>query len=546
MLPVSPCSPDRYSSIRSRERMTLQASPTTMQSDTHTEEKTPVRAAQYVRMSTEQQQYSTENQADVIKEYADARGYDIVKTYTDAGKSGLRVEGRDALKRLLEDVQSGQIDYEAILVYDVSRWGRFQDSDESAYYEYICKRAGLQIEYCAEQFENDGSPVSTIIKGVKRAMAGEYSRELSAKVFKGQCKLIQMGYRQGGPAGFGLRRMLIDQAGQPKSLLKRGEHKSLQTDRVILVPGPEEEVEVVRSIYRMFLEDNCSEREVAQILNDRDLFTDVGRPWSRGSVHQILTNEKYIGNNVWNRVSFKLKKNRVVNPPDRWVRSDGVFDPLVQPELFFTVKGIIQERNRRFTDEEMVERLRSILGAHGYLSGALINDSDGVPSSGAYRSRFGSLVRAYQMAGYTPDRDYEYIEINRRLRHVYPHLLGDVVQDLESVGATIEQDVRSNLLLINGLYSAAIVLTRCRQTASGSLRWLIRLGETPPADIVIVVRMDPANDQPSDYYLIPRLDIEWSKLLLHEHNGAYIDTYRFETLAFFLGMAECVRIEEAA
>ncbi len=121
-----------------------------------TEDKRPVRAAQYVRMSTEHQQYSTENQADVIKEYADARGYVIVKTYKDKGKSGLRVEGRDALKRLLEDVQSGHIDYEAILVYDVSRWGRFQDSDESAYYEYICKRAGIQIEYCAEQFENDG------------------------------------------------------------------------------------------------------------------------------------------------------------------------------------------------------------------------------------------------------------------------------------------------------------------------------------------------------------------------------------------------------
>lgn len=70
-------------------------------------------------------------------------------------------------------------DFNFILVYDVSRWGRFQDADESAYYEYICKRAGINVAYCAEQFENDGSPVSTIVKGVKRAMAGEYSRELS-------------------------------------------------------------------------------------------------------------------------------------------------------------------------------------------------------------------------------------------------------------------------------------------------------------------------------------------------------------------------------
>jgi DNA invertase Pin-like site-specific DNA recombinase len=182
-------------------------------------------------MSTEHQQYSTENQADVLRVYALARGYEIVKTYADEGKSGLRIEGRAALKLLLEDVVSGKADYQAVLVYDISRWGRFQDSDESAYYEHTCKRAGIRVIYCAEQFENDGSPVSTIIKGVKRAMAGEYSRELSAKVFKGQCKLIELGYRQGGPAGFGLRRMLRDQKGDAKGLLARGEHKSIQTDR---------------------------------------------------------------------------------------------------------------------------------------------------------------------------------------------------------------------------------------------------------------------------------------------------------------------------
>src|SRR5712672_3563506 len=162
----------------------------------------------------------------------------IVRTYADAGKSGLRIDGRDAVKQLLQDVESGKADFNAILVYDVSRWGRFQDADESAYYEYLCRRAKIEVHYCAEQFENDGSPVSTIVKSVKRAMAGEYSRELSAKVFIGQCRLIELGFRQGGSPGFGLRRMLRDQDGKPKTELRPGEQKSLQTDRVILIPGP--------------------------------------------------------------------------------------------------------------------------------------------------------------------------------------------------------------------------------------------------------------------------------------------------------------------
>ena len=103
------------------------------------------RAAQYVRMSTEHQQYSTDNQADKINEYAEKRGIEIIKTYADDGKSGLSIGGRAALQQLISDVETGAADFNVILVYDVSRWGRFQDADESAYYEYICKRAGINV-----------------------------------------------------------------------------------------------------------------------------------------------------------------------------------------------------------------------------------------------------------------------------------------------------------------------------------------------------------------------------------------------------------------
>ena len=190
-------------------------------------------------MSTEHQKYSTENQSEIIQRYAKDRGIEIVRTYADHGKSGLRLDGRDALKRLIDDVRAGRADFTAVLVYDVSRWGRFQDADESAYYEFICKEAGIIVHYCAEQFENDGSLSATIIKSMKRAMAGEYSRELSVKVFTGQCRLIGLGFRQGGLAGYGLRRQLIDEQRQPKGELAIGAQKSLQTDRVVLVPGPD-------------------------------------------------------------------------------------------------------------------------------------------------------------------------------------------------------------------------------------------------------------------------------------------------------------------
>jgi len=224
-------------------------------------------AVAYVRMSTDHQKYSTENQLDVIRSYATARGLTILRVFEDSGRSGLRLDDREALQALMAEVQSGRADFRAILVYDVSRWGRFQDADEGAYHEHVCSRVGIRVHYCGEQFENDGSIGSNLLKTVKRVMAGEYSRELSVKVFAGQCRLVELGYRQGGAAGYGLRRVLIDENGNPKGELSRGEQKSIQTDRVILVPGPADEQRVVQRMYTMFVDEGRLEREIAQTLN---------------------------------------------------------------------------------------------------------------------------------------------------------------------------------------------------------------------------------------------------------------------------------------
>ena len=123
-------------------------------------------------------------------------------------------------------------------------------------------------------------------------------------------------------------------------MLKMGEQKSIQTDRVVLVPGPEEEVKVgaldLRGVPHggqngVAKSRRCSTR--------RAVLTDFGRAWTRGTVHQVLTNEKYIGNNVYHRTSFKLKRKHVVNPPDQWIRADGVFEGIVEPELFLQGAG---------------------------------------------------------------------------------------------------------------------------------------------------------------------------------------------------------------
>lgn len=500
-----------------------------------------IKAAQYVRMSTDHQQYSTANQSDKIYEYAKTHNIEIVKTYEDDGKSGLNINGRPSLQKLLNDVTSGNTDFKVILVYDISRWGRFQDADESAYYEHTCRRAGIDIIYCTEQFINDGSMASNLLKSTLRTMAGAYSSQLSTKVFAGQKRLVELGYRQGGTAGFGLRRAMLNTQGDIKAILTMGEHKSFQMDRVILVPGPEEEIKIVHQIYDWFVSHRMTEKQIAHRLNHQEIKTDFNREWTRNTVHEILTNPKYIGHNVFNRTSNKLKQQHIQNPPEQWIRKDHAFEAIVSEQIFYMVQGIIRERSHRYTDEELLEQLKLLYQKHGYLSGIIINESAETPTTSVYANRFGSLLRAYEIIGFTPKRDYQFLEVNKFLRRLHPEITQQTIDEMVKFNGVIYRDPLTDLLFINDEISISLVLTRANRLTSGRYRWKVRFDTTLNPDITVVIRLDKNNKEIRDYFLLPRLDFIQEKISLSEFNSIELELYRFDNLNYLYGMAERVK-----
>ena len=346
------------------------------------------RAAQYVRMSTDKQRYSIQNQAAVIAAYAHAQSLKIVRTYADEGESGLRIKNRAGLLQLIADVSGGKADFEHLLVYDVSRWGRFQDTDESAHYEFVCRQAGIKVAYCAEQFDNDGSMLSSIVKNLKRVMAAEYSRELSVKVHAAQSRIVRLGFRPGAPLGYGLQRQLVDENHQPKGTLRKGQLKYLQTDRVKVQPGTAHQVAIVRWVFQECLQKK-SDSQIARELNHRAIPTGTRRPWNPGLVSRILRNETYIGNIVYNRQSRKLGAHKVSNSPELWVRGESCVEPIIEQEVFERAKKVIDARRIEIPEDEMLSRLRRVLFKKGRLSPAIINETSGLPCVHTYIRRFG-------------------------------------------------------------------------------------------------------------------------------------------------------------
>jgi DNA invertase Pin-like site-specific DNA recombinase len=465
-----------------------------------------VPAAQYLRMSTEHQQYSLDNQADAIARYAAERGFKIVKTYSDAARSGLRLKNRDGLKQLLKEVMEGQKDFRAVLVYDVSRWGRFQDTDEAAHYEYLCKSAGVPIHYCAEMFANDNSVSGLILKALKRTMAGEYSRELSVKVKSGLLRLAKLGFKLGGSTPYGLRRQLLDASGEPKQVLAYGERKSLADEHVILIPGPANEVAVVNRIFREFADQHRVPNEIATRLNTDCIPFLRGATWKGNTIRTLLQNPNYIGMRVWGRTTAVLSTPVKRLPVQQWEISPNAFAPVVPYALFLRAQQTFANLTIRLTDEQLLERLGKTLMADGRLTNKVIARSRLCPGGTTYHKRFGSLLQAYARLGY---------ETPERLGQLTSRLQGLLLRDslvkklMDAFPAQIEQVNRSKrfkpLLRYRrtGLL-VSVLIARCYPTKIG-LSWRIQAPKAERKRTAIVALLNENNSAVQSLRVFPNV-----------------------------------------
>lgn len=207
--------------------------------------------------------------------------------------------------------------------------------------------------------------------------------------------------------------------------------------------------------------------------------------------------------------------------------------------------ALILERSHRYSDTELLDGLRALYEKRGWLSSIIIDECESVPSSCVYSHRFGGLLRAYRLVGYAPERDYEYLEINRRLREMHPKTVQGVVDAMRQLGGAVSLDPETGLFMANDEFTVSVVIARCQQTPAGSLRWNIRFDRTLGPDITVAVRLDAANENPLDYYLLPSLDMNVVNLRLAESNGLYLDVFRFDTLDYLFGMARRAQIEVA-
>jgi DNA invertase Pin-like site-specific DNA recombinase len=487
------------------------------------------RGAQYVRMSSEHQQYSIANQSAAIALYAAAHNLGIVRSFIDGGKTGTTIKHRKGLQELLRTVESGNADFTDILVYDVSRWGRFPDSDESAYYEFLCKRAGLKVRYCAEQFENDNSTTSNLLKALKRTMAGEYSRELSVKISAGQRRLVSMGFWQGGPAPFGMARRIVDQNGLPKEVVGHGQWKSISTDRIVLELGSPEAIDTVRLAFDLYTKRHKSRHEIADILNASRRLRGK-HPWTLPMLQGLLTNPVYKGAYAYGRHEKRSSEWRKV-PPERWLVREQAFPAIITEKQWNEAAARMRDEVKPLVDAEMLEALKRLWKRKGKLNTDLINAAVDVPSVQAYKYQFDGINEAYRLIGYPIKHDLSFLRAIRLSRQLRDSICDKIRDDVKAIGGSAESLLVPGMLRLNGGTTVKVTVVKGWDRPGLNTVWRLLLGEVLTADVVVFARLKAPARTVLDYFVIPAISGMRGSLTVRERdNDPSLEIYRFDDL----------------
>jgi len=285
----------------------------------------------YLRRSTDRQEQSIGDQRRVIDAWAVGNGFSVLDYYVDDAISGASADGRAAFQKLIGDAKRSDCTFQFVLVYDIKRFGRV-DNDEAGYYRFQLRSNGIEIIYVSEGFNGDDT--DDLLRPVKQWQARQELKDLSKVTIRGLLSRAEGGWWNGGlpPYGYDLAyyaasgeylcsvrfmedgsKQVLDGDGNVTRVVPRGERPQFtKRDRSRLVLGHPDRVALIRQIFDWYVMEGIGYKGIAERLNRSNLPTPTGGTrktskssrWCATTIMSILQNRLYIGDMVWNRLSF--------------------------------------------------------------------------------------------------------------------------------------------------------------------------------------------------------------------------------------------------
>ncbi|MEN6348271.1 MAG: recombinase family protein [Syntrophomonas sp.] len=374
-----------------------------------------LRSIIYARYSSDnQREESISAQVFECKAYAEKNGLLVLATYVDEAKSAT-TDDRPNFLRMINDAKLQLFDI--VLVHKLDRFAR--NRYDSAIYKKRLKDYKVKLISVTQPL--DDSPESAILESVLEGMDEYYSKNLAREAMKGMKDNARKGLHNGGipPLGYNVgpdKRYIIN----------------------------EEEATIVKMIFNMVAQGIG----YTQILNDLTrlgLKTKLGNPFSKNSIHDLLTNEKYNGVYVFNRAASKQlngTRNTHKNKDDQEIiRIPNMMPRIIDEHTFHRVQSILHYRKQYGERGRLKAKKNYMLSSKltcGHCGSAMVGNSFNRPNPYSY---YECSSKQRKLNCRSPRIKTDKIE-NLVLEVLQEHIFTDIPELTERLNA-INQDKQS-------------------------------------------------------------------------------------------------------
>lgn len=297
-----------------------------------------LRVAAYCRVSSDSSDQLNSFAAQV-RHFTDSiqehKNWKLVDIYADEGITGTSIQKRDEFHRLMEDCRKGRID--KVLVKSISRFARNSEDLLSAIREL--KAMGIGVFFEEQNIDSKEASGETLL-AILAACAQSESESISKN-----CK--------------GAIRHRMESGNYLPSMQPYG--YCIKEGKIEIV---EEEAAIVREIYGRYLAGENT-TDIADLLNKRGILRKRSEMWTYHTVLYILTNEKYLGNSLWQKTytTDSFPSITHVNKGERKkYYAEGTHEAIISKEVFRNVQALVEKRYGRLKGQIIPIRSRNAVG----------------------------------------------------------------------------------------------------------------------------------------------------------------------------------------
>jgi len=331
-----------------------------------------IKAVGYVRCSTDKQDVSLEQQREKLQQFAQSKGWELVEVFTDDAITGSDLN-RPGLRSLLSFTETAK-DVKAVIAWDRNRLARPKDPIDGMMLERQFMENGKQIFYASTGQETDKTFASGLISYVEHYQNGDYLRKLSRDTMRGMINCVKRGFWPSGGPPHGYDRLVLDQAGNPKKIVRDMSDRSqvifhsesgqvLETlppgvrfhkqkhEQCTLIPSEPVRVKVIQKIFNDYAAGVPIRRIRIELMN-AGIRTAKGNVFSHSAIHSILENPAYTGKNAYNRRTRskwhthtngqsveRQGEGEEKRPESDWIVMDNAWPALIDRDLFEQVQA---------------------------------------------------------------------------------------------------------------------------------------------------------------------------------------------------------------